>query len=99
MGGRRGAPGYQAREIIINIHPALQCSILGTRLKSNLPIAGADHPDQSKATHPPISTLRVGRPATPFRAPEQLMQESYSSLPSCSPVQYPREGAISRLIL
>src|ERR1035441_8182766 len=65
-GGPRGAR-YQARELLVNIHPVLQCSIPGARFESNLPIAGADHPDQPKATHPPISTLQMGRPATPFR--------------------------------
>ena len=66
MGGRQGTR-YQARELLVNIHPVLQCSIPRARLKSNLAIAGADHPDQPKATHPPISTLWMGHPATPFR--------------------------------
>ena len=65
-GGRQGTR-YQARELLVNIHPVLQCSIPRARLKSNLAIAGADHPDQPKATHPPISTLWMGHPATPFR--------------------------------
>src|ERR1035441_10189011 len=42
-GGPRGAR-YQARELLVNIHPVLQCSIPGARFESNLPIAGADHP-------------------------------------------------------
>src|ERR1019366_4658667 len=65
-GGRRG-PRYQARELLVNIHPALKCSILGPRLKPNLAIASAAPPDQPKATPPPISTPRMGQPATPFR--------------------------------
>jgi hypothetical protein len=97
MGGPRGAR-YQARELLVNIHPVLQCSIPGARLKSNLPIAGADHPDQPKATHPPISTLQMGRPATPRGGAGQPMQERYSASPYCSPVQYPGEGTISRPI-
>src|ERR1017187_5882599 len=67
--------------------------------KSNLAIAGADHPDQPKPPPPPIGTPRMGRPATTFRgAPGTRYQESYSSSPSCSPVQYPGEGTISRPI-
>ena len=58
-----------------------------------LPSPAPTTPDQPKATHPPISTPRMGQPATPFRgAPGTQYQESYSSSPYCSPVQYPREG-------
>ena len=49
--------------------------------------------DPPEGDQPPISTL--GRPTTPLGAPEQPMPKSYSSSPSCIPVQYPREDVIS----
>jgi hypothetical protein len=47
--------------------------------------------DPPEGDQPPISTLRMGRgPRLRGGRPEQPMPKSYSSPPSCIPVQYPR---------
>jgi hypothetical protein len=86
---RPAAPGHPVTESDLVNTFILNSSAVSRERASNptFPIAGGEHPDLPEGEQPPISTLRMGQPATP---PGGRSTRCHSSASSCILVQHPR---------